>query len=43
MIAPGEEAGYRPSRHHALPIAIKNASATRILGSNGSWLMPATV
>src|SRR5258708_204011 len=34
---------YRPSRHQALPIAIRNASATRIPGSSGSWLMPATV
>ncbi len=34
---------YLPSRHHALAMAIRKASATRMPGSNGSWLMPATV
>ena len=34
---------YRPSRHQALPIASRKAMATRMPGSSGSWLMPATV
>ena len=31
----------RATKH--LPIAIRNASATKIPGSSGSWLIPATV